>query len=942
VWLLVIGGFFYFITFDSGVVNAGITIYVDDDNTIGPWDGTLANPYQKIQEGVNAAIDGDTVYVFAGSYYDNVVVNKTINLIGEKKDFTIIFGIGGDVVKITKDWVNFTGFTISRPITNVGLRVESNYNTISGNTVEINGIGILLHNSIGNNITDNEMIESGFHIIGNQLEHWNTHNIDISNTVNGKSVYYWKNQNAGTIPSDAGQVFLANCTNVIIEDQDISNVSYGIELGFSFINNIINNTVKTFWNDGIIISNSDKNNIINNNVSNSDRGMGISLGSSNFNNITSNYVYSNYFEGIYLNNSSNNNIVNNHASYNSDGISLIQSDENYIMGNTGIFNYYYGGIYLLYSSNNTIQNNICNSNGNEGIRLDLYSHLNIIKNNTCNSNRFGIDLWYSDDNIIYGNTASDNIVAGIWLVLTSFRNNITNNTASGNSMWGINLGNSSNNNINNNKIHNNSENGIYLVISSNNTIANNSVLNNANGIWVRDLSNNNIVTDNNFTNNNMGVYLTNSHENNIDSNNILMNNEDGIKIYNSLGNKIINNIVSNNNDGIFIGNLLGENDIEGNIISSNSRNGIGIFWYSNENNIRFNNISNNLIGINISTYSDDNIMTANDISNNLYGVVMNSTDSNTFTRNNFISNTVYAIDIRSGEFNFIYHNNFIDNNGGGVQASDKTGMTGWNAIYPIGGNYWNDWTTPDIKSGPNQDQIGSDGFVDVPYSLDGGSGEEDRYPFAIPMDFSPPIITNLQPPDGSLINNNAPLISANYSDPSGIDTSSVVLIVNGIDVTLSATITATGVGYIPGTALSDGIYTVYLEVKDTFGNLATETWSFTVDATPPDITNLQPPDASIINYTNPIISADYNDPSGINASSVVLMVDGIDITLFAFVTISGVSYIPGMVLSDGVHTVYIEVKDNVGNLAFVTWTLGILHLLHGHSRWIQLYLPLQI
>jgi hypothetical protein len=149
------------------------------------------------------------------------------------------------------------------------------------------------------------------------------------------------------------------------------------------------------------------------------------------------------------------------------------------------------------------------------------------------------------------------------------------------------------------------------------------------------------------------------------------------------------------------------------------------------------------------------------------------------------------------------------------------------------------------------------------------------------------------------------------------------LTVNGIDVTSNATITANGVSYITGTALSDGIYTVYVEVQDIFGYLATETWSFTVDATPPDITNLQPPDTSIINDTTPIISADYSDPSGIDVSSVVLMVDGIDITLFAFVTVSGVSYIPGMALSDGVHTVYIEVKDNVGNLAFVTWSFTV-------------------
>jgi outer membrane protein assembly factor BamB len=191
------------------------------------------------------------------------------------------------------------------------------------------------------------------------------------------------------------------------------------------------------------------------------------------------------------------------------------------------------------------------------------------------------------------------------------------------------------------------------------------------------------------------------------------------------------------------------------------------------------------------------------------------------------------------------------------------------------------------------------------------------------VDSTPPIITNLQPPDTSTTNDSIPIISADYSDPSGINVSSVLLEVDGIDVTLSATVTASGVIYTPGTILLDGVHTVYLEVMDTVGNLATATWSFTVDSTPPIITNLQPPDASITNDNTTTISVDYSDPSGINTSSVMLKVDGIDVTSSATVTANGVSYIPGTVLSDSIHTVYLEVKDNYGNLATATWTFTV-------------------
>ena len=77
----------------------GYTIYVDDDNTEGPWDGTQEHPYQHIQEGIDNASTGNTVFVYNGIYQENALLNKSINLIGEDKNNTIIDEMyGGDVV----------------------------------------------------------------------------------------------------------------------------------------------------------------------------------------------------------------------------------------------------------------------------------------------------------------------------------------------------------------------------------------------------------------------------------------------------------------------------------------------------------------------------------------------------------------------------------------------------------------------------------------------------------------------------------------------------------------------------------------------------------------------------------------------------------------------------------------------------------------------------
>ncbi len=94
--------------------NSSIEFFTGDGKTLYVG-GSGPGNYTMIQDAVNNAIDGDVVFVFNESspYYENIKVDKSIHLIGEDKNSTIINGNKiGDVVSISSDNVYLSGFTI--------------------------------------------------------------------------------------------------------------------------------------------------------------------------------------------------------------------------------------------------------------------------------------------------------------------------------------------------------------------------------------------------------------------------------------------------------------------------------------------------------------------------------------------------------------------------------------------------------------------------------------------------------------------------------------------------------------------------------------------------------------------------------------------------------------------------------------------------------------
>ena len=141
--------------------------------------------YLTIQEAINHASSGGSIFVHSGTYYEHVVVNKSIFLIGECIESTLIDGENkpGKVISITASNVSIQGFTIkgsrARPY-DCGIFVDhSNGIDISHNTITGNNDGVSFYSSSANVVSDNTITSNYY---GISLD-YSSANIVSSNTI---------------------------------------------------------------------------------------------------------------------------------------------------------------------------------------------------------------------------------------------------------------------------------------------------------------------------------------------------------------------------------------------------------------------------------------------------------------------------------------------------------------------------------------------------------------------------------------------------------------------------------------------------------------------------------------------------------------------------------------------------------------------------------------
>ncbi len=346
-------------------------------------------------------------------------------------------------------------------------------------------------------------------------------------------------------------------------------------------------------------------------------------------------------------------------------------------------------------------------------------------------------------------------------------------------IYGIRNEGSNRNTINGNTANNNTDYGIYMHESSeNNTISGNTANDNGDdGIYLENCDNN-IISGN--TANDNSIRLGNSDCNNITGNTVNDHTGDpGIYLFYSNHNTVSGNTANYNGEAISIQNSH-YNNITGNTVNNNDN--FGIYLYEGSNNtIKGNKASNNNYGIGIEENCEYNEITENMINNNTIGLEIGIDCNNTLVFKNF----------------------FLNN---GIHAVDDGTDNKWNSTTI--GNYWDNWTTPDVS--PN------DGIVDDQYTYIGGSaGSIDYLPIA--EDGAPVIVIDLPTP-GSVFGVSAPSFVVRITD---VLVDSMWYSIDGGLHNYTFTENST-IDQIAWSALPEGSITITFYAIDIIGNEASE------------------------------------------------------------------------------------------------------------------------
>jgi len=439
---------------------------------------------------------------------------------------------------------------------------------------------------------------------------------------------------------------LYDTVNCYVMDNTITNCGGGIELTYSTLNQIYNNTIYTLSSgDGIFLNLTDNSSVILNNIDDVP-GNAIHLRDSNDTSVFQSNVDIAGGSGLFMEDSHRNNIYSNFFTNTSlDGVRCFNGD------------------------NNDITGNIAYNNSMNGISLYSGSDLNMIRQNLCVlSGRRGVRLFESSGNWVFSNyvqycgaTAPGD--GGIFLEDCTFNtlelNSVQNNTSPGIHIFRS-LGNAfgDNNSIFENAVYNNSAEGIYVENSADTDVYNNTCYSNVNAELKFEFCN--------------GLW--------IDNNDILNSNGDGIRLTGCPSPTVSNNDVNNvNNNGII---STGSNYTQAfdNTVTSAGQVGLMIAG-GIASEVYNNDISGALTGVGVmGAGADGTDVYDNFIHNNSGPAISTNGPTVSVYRNHASDNSDCGILLLNGNYSDIYDNYFHNNNNDGIKVRFTKDLNMWDNI----------------------------------------------------------------------------------------------------------------------------------------------------------------------------------------------------------------------------------------------------------------------
>lgn len=215
--------------------------------------------YTRIQDAINAANDGDTINVAAGTYNENVNVNKSVNLVGDGAMVTIVQAASTDVhvFDVTVNNVNITGFKVTGATVWPGAGIyldSSSINNLTGNNISNNYYGISLRSSGNNTLINNNATNN---VYGIYLDSSSNNNLTGNKALNnnwGILLSYSSNNNnlaRNNVLNNSMGIYLYSSSNNKIYSNFFNNTN-----NYVFAGSVYNN----YWNitktPGINIANS--------------------------------------------------------------------------------------------------------------------------------------------------------------------------------------------------------------------------------------------------------------------------------------------------------------------------------------------------------------------------------------------------------------------------------------------------------------------------------------------------------------------------------------------------------------------------------------------------------------------------------------------------------------------------------------------------------------